>query len=180
MIEPVSETSPAVSGVVLLCYDGSGDAAGAIVKAGELLGPRAGVVLTVWEPVRLWEPWDPATIISAPLAQLAAHELDLDEVIAGIAADKATEGAALARTAGFDATTRVAKGNIWPVICKTADELDAEPIVIGSRGLGRAGAALLGSVSAAVIAHTRRAVLVGHERPEDARAHGQRRRGEVS
>ena len=62
-------------------------------------------------------------------------------------------------------SARVAKGNIWPVICKTADELNAEPIVIGSRGLGRAGAALLGSVSAAVIAHTQRTVLVGHARP---------------
>jgi nucleotide-binding universal stress UspA family protein len=160
----VSEASPAAPGVVLLCHDGSPDAAAAIARAGEVLSARDGVVLSVWEPVRLWEPWDPATIISAPLARLAAHELDLDEVIAGIAADKATEGAALARAAGFDVTTRVAEGKAWQVICEIADELDAEPIVIGSRGLGRASAALLGSVSAAVIAHTRRTVLVGHER----------------
>ncbi len=37
---------------VLLCFDGSDDAATAIAKAGELLGPRAAVVLTVWEPRR--------------------------------------------------------------------------------------------------------------------------------
>jgi hypothetical protein len=38
---------------VLLCFDGSNDAATAIAKAGELLGPRLAVVLTVWEPVAL-------------------------------------------------------------------------------------------------------------------------------
>ena len=39
--------------------------------------------------------------------------------------------------------------------------LDAEPIVIGSRGLGRARSALLGSVSGAVVAHAGRAVVIG-------------------
>ena len=161
MSEPSSTLTAAA---LLLCYDGSQDAATAIAKAGELLGARRAVVLTVWEPVRMWEPWDPATIISAPLAKLAAHELDLDEILAGLSEDKAREGAALARVAGFQPSTRVAKGKPWQVICQIADELDAEPIVVGSRGLGRASAALLGSVSAAVIAHTGHTVLVGHRR----------------
>ncbi len=51
---------------VLLCFDGSNDAAAAIGKAGELLGPRTAVVLTVWEPVALRAPYDPATILTAP------------------------------------------------------------------------------------------------------------------
>lgn len=37
----------------LLCFDGSQDAEAAISKAGELLGPRPAVVLTVWEPLRV-------------------------------------------------------------------------------------------------------------------------------
>ncbi len=145
----------------MLCFDGSGDAAAAIAKAGELLGPRPAVVLTVWEPVRVWEPSDPATIISAPLDRLLGEELDLDGTVAELARDKAEHGAALARAAGFEATARVARGKTWEAICRAADELDAKPIVIGSRGLGRAQSALLGSVSAAVIAHARRTVLVG-------------------
>ncbi len=60
---------------VLLCFDGSNDAATAIAKAGELLGPRTAVVLTVWEPVALWELYDPATILTAPLSKLASKEL---------------------------------------------------------------------------------------------------------
>jgi nucleotide-binding universal stress UspA family protein len=159
--QPVSE-GPADSKppTALLCFDGSGDAAAAIAKAGELLGPRPAVVLSVWEPVRVWEPWDPATIISAPLDRLLGKELDLDQIVAELARDKAERGA-LARAAGFEATARVARGKTWEAICRAADELDAEPIVIGSRGLGRAQSALLGSVSAAVIAHAKRVVLVG-------------------
>ncbi len=145
----------------LLCFDGSDDAAAAIAKAGELLAPRSAIVLTVWEPVRVWEPWDPATIVSAPLARLIAKALDLDLTIADVARDKAEHGAELARASGFDATARVERGKAWEAICEVADELDAEPIVIGSRGLGRAQSALLGSVSAAVIAHAKRVVVVG-------------------
>ena len=162
MIAPVSERSadpkPATA---LLCFDGSDDAAAAISKAGELLGPRPAIVLSVWEPVRVWEPWDPVTIVSAQLGRLVAKEVDLDRIVADLARDKAEHAVALARAAGFDATARVAGGKAWVAICEVADELDAEPIVIGSRGLGRAQSALLGSVSCAVIAHARRAVLVG-------------------
>lgn len=143
-----------------MCFDGSDGAAAAIATAGELLGARPAVVLTVWEPVRVWEPWDPATILSAPLERLIAQAAGLDQISADIARDKAEHGAALARSAGFDATARVARGKAWEAICEVADELNAEPIVIGSRGLGQAQSVLLGSVSHAVVAHARRAVLV--------------------
>jgi nucleotide-binding universal stress UspA family protein len=161
IIEQVPARSSDFGRPALLCFDGSDDAAAAIAKAGELLGPRAAVVLSVWEPVRVWEPWDPATIVSAPLGRLLANELDLDRIAADVARDKAEHGTELARAAGFDASARVARGKAREAICEVADELDAEPIVIGSRGLGRAQSALLGSVSSAVIAHAKRPVLVG-------------------
>src|SRR6266436_7696794 len=87
---------------VLLCFDGSNDAATAIAKAGVLLGPRTAVVLTVWEPVALWEPYDPATILTAPLSKLASKELGLDEIASQVARDTSDRGLALARTAGFE------------------------------------------------------------------------------
>ena len=158
----VSErSSDSTAPPVLLCFDGSDDAAAAIAKAGEFLAPRSAVVLTVWEPVRLWEPWDPLTIVSAPLGRLIAKELDLDQLVADVAHDKAAHGTELATAAGFNATARIARGKAWETICEVAEELGAEPIVIGSRGLGRAQSALLGSVSAAVIVHAKRTVLVG-------------------
>ena len=44
--------------------------------------PRRAVVLTVWEPVATWEPYDPATILSAPVSKLLSKELGIDEIAA--------------------------------------------------------------------------------------------------
>jgi len=73
---------------VLLCFDGSDDAATAITQAAELLAPRRAVVLTVWEPVATWEPYDPATILSAPLSKLVSRALGVDEIAAELAEEK--------------------------------------------------------------------------------------------
>jgi nucleotide-binding universal stress UspA family protein len=145
---------------VLLCFDGSDDAATAIAKAGELLGPRAAVVLTVWEPVALWAPYDPATMLTAGVSKLASKELGLDEIASQIARETSDQGVALARAAGFEVRGSVAEGKSWRAICDEADNLDAEPIVVGARGLSRVQSALLGSVSSAVVVHAHRPVLV--------------------
>ncbi|MGH2877071.1 MAG: universal stress protein [Solirubrobacteraceae bacterium] len=154
---------------VLLCYDGSDNAAAAIARAGEVLGPRGAVVLTAWEPVAVWEPSDPATILSAPLSRLAADALGLDEIVRGLARERAEQGVGLAREAGFTARPRVTEGKSWRVICDVADELDAELIVVGARGLSRVRSALLGSVSSAVVVHARQPVLVvsAHVSPDE-------------
>jgi hypothetical protein len=49
----------------LLYLDGSADAVAAIVVAGELLDSRSAAVVTVWEPVAIWAPYDPATALTA-------------------------------------------------------------------------------------------------------------------
>jgi nucleotide-binding universal stress UspA family protein len=143
---------------VLLCFDGSNDAATAIAKAGELLGPRAAVVLTVWEPVALWAPYDPATMLTAAVSKLASKELGLDEIASQVARETSDRGVALARTAGFEVRGSIAEGKSWRAICDEADKLDAE--LIGARGLSRVQSALLGSVSSAVVVHAHRPVLV--------------------
>jgi nucleotide-binding universal stress UspA family protein len=145
---------------VLLCFDGSGAAAAAIAKAGELMGPRTAVALTVWEPVAVWEPYDPATILNAPLSKLASKRLGLDVIADELAHEKADHGVAVARLAGFDAQGRVESGKAWRAICDVAEELGAEAIVVGARGLSRVQSALLGSVSSAVLVHAHRPVLV--------------------
>jgi nucleotide-binding universal stress UspA family protein len=145
---------------VLICFDGSDDAATAIVKAGEVIVAREAVVLTVWEPVTSWAHYDPATILSAPLSRLASNSLELDEIARDVAREQAERGRELANQAGFQAEVRLEDGKPWQVICKVAAELQAQPIVIGARGLGRMESALLGSVSTAVVHHTKRPVLV--------------------
>jgi nucleotide-binding universal stress UspA family protein len=145
---------------VLLCFDGSEDAIAAIAKAGEMLAPRSAVVLTVWEPVRSWEPYDPATIVGAPLSRLASSALGLDEAVRDLAHERMERGIELARQAGFQAEGRSEEGKPWRMICQIAGALGAEPIVVGARGLGRVESALLGSVSSAVLFHAKRPVLV--------------------
>ena len=167
-----AEQLPHRSAPALLCFDGSEGAAAAIHTAGPLLGPRPAVVLSVWEPLRVWEPWDPVTFVSGPLERLIATRSELDEIVADLAREKAEQGVALARAAGFDAQARVAGGRVWEKICEVAEELDVAVIVVGSRGLGRAGSAVLGSVSTAVIAHARRAVLVGPAHPRSQPGRG--------
>ena len=59
---------------------------------------------------------------------------------------------------------RVAEGRAATAILSTADELDVDLIVLGSRGRGPIRSMLLGSVSAEVISQSRRSVLVARGR----------------
>lgn len=158
MSDEISITDSAA--LVLLCFDGSPDSAAAIATAGQTLSPRSAVVLTVWEPVALWEPYDPATILSAPMEKLAANALGLDEITEELAQEKVARGVELASEAGFRVEGRVARGKAWRTICEVAGELKPEVIVLGARGLGRVGGILLGSVSSAVAMHSERPVLI--------------------
>jgi nucleotide-binding universal stress UspA family protein len=149
------------SDLVLLCYDGSDDAAAAIASAATLLRSRHAIVLTAWEEASSWEPFDPATILGAGVSKLAAEATGIDEIVADIAKDKLAKGVELARAAGFaEATGRIGCGRAWRVICDVAEQLDAGTIVLGARGQSRLESVLVGSVCSAVIAHTGRPVLV--------------------
>jgi nucleotide-binding universal stress UspA family protein len=147
---------------ILLCFDGSDDAANAIDSAGRLLGGQPAVVITVCEPVKLWSPADPATILEAPVGKLLSKRLDLPAIGDEVAQDDMKRGVQLARDAGFQAQGRVAHGKPWRAICEVGDEIDAALIVLGARGLTRLQSALLGSVSAGVSTHARRPVLIVH------------------
>ena len=61
---------------------------------------------------------------------------------------------------GWNVERRAVMGRPASVIAATADEIDADLIVLGSRGRGTIGSMLLGSVSAEVAAEARQSVLV--------------------
>ena len=145
---------------VLLCFDGSEGSAHAITQAGRLLAGRRAVVLTVWEPLATWEPYDPVTILSSPVSKAAARALDLAAIAQEVAEDRMSEGVSLAGRAGFSAEGRAEQGKPWRAICDVAAEEDAETIVMGARGLSRVQSMLLGSVSLAVLVHAHRPVLI--------------------
>ena len=156
--------APALSSApVLFAYDGSELARLAIEHAGALMTGRRAVVLHVHEPI---------TVVLAPVGgalPVDASELAYeDERATQRAADRAEavadEGARLARAAGFDATAQstIARGTagIAGAIVDKATAIGASVIVVGSHGRSAIGAALLGSVSTAVLHRARVPVLV--------------------
>ena len=74
--------------------------------------------------------------------------------------------------------TAARDGSIAGAILDVADELDAEAIVLGSRGLTGVKSLLLGSVSHAVLQHADRPVMVVPS-PEVIEARAQHRRRET-
>jgi nucleotide-binding universal stress UspA family protein len=95
------------------------------------------------------------------------NEGEIDEHEAAAAQKIAEEGAAGARERGYNAEARIAEAteSVAKAIDDIAEELDAGLIVCGQRGRGAIGSALLGSVSHALAAHTRRPVLIAPQHP---------------
>ncbi|MGH3132298.1 MAG: universal stress protein [Gaiellaceae bacterium] len=67
---------------------------------------------------------------------------------------------AVAEREGVPATSKLLRGEPVGEIVPYADSIDADLIVVGSRGHGAIASALLGSVSRGVLAHSRRPVLI--------------------
>jgi len=132
-----------------------------MAAAAELVAPAPAVVLTVCQP---------AAVLLARAGGFGGGYLsDEERVDAGqaqLASNAAEEGVERARAHGYDARSRVEEAieGAGRRIIEIADELDAQLIVCGRRGLGAVASALLGSVSHVVLAHAGRPVLIAPER----------------
>ncbi len=147
---------------VLFCFDGSDGSRTALGAAIEWIKPAAdAVVLTVWTPAAVQLARAGSFVVAIP------NEGEVDEEEAEFARRIAEEGAAGARTRGFNAVARVAQSDqsVAKTIDEVAEEVDAGLIVCGQRGRGTIGSALLGSVSHALAAHTTRPVLIAPQHP---------------
>ena len=126
-----------------------------------LPGALGAVVLVVWTPAAVQLARAGSFVVAVP------NEGEIDEEQATIARQIAEEGAAGARGRGYNASARIAQANesVARTIDEVAEEIDAGLIVCGQRGRGAIGSALLGSVSHALAAHTRRPVLIAPQHP---------------
>jgi nucleotide-binding universal stress UspA family protein len=145
--------------MIVLCYDGSPTAKHAIASAHALVGQAPALVLHVWQPPAAYfgpEPFGGVEMWSG--AQVA--EL---EAVATERANRTVEyGVELARASGFTVDGRLERsaGSVWRTILDAADEVDAQLVVAGARGLSPVQSLLLGSVSTALVHHSSRPILI--------------------
>jgi nucleotide-binding universal stress UspA family protein len=145
--------------LVVIAYDGSEGARDAVRRAAETVSQRTALVVYAYPR---------AEEMSAGLGVPVTMPTSAVETVRRRAAEIADKGAELARTSGFsaEAVTVEAKGGVADALLALARERDAAAIVVGSRGLGGATSALLGSVSSKLIHDgDRPIVVVPHSRP---------------
>ena len=99
----------------------------------------------------------PATIVHViPIGELrtgpAFERPEQDEVL--------REAAAAARRAGVEPDLKLLSGDIAHEIAWLAEKLEADMVLVGSRGRGAVHGALLGSVSRSVLAECTRPVVI--------------------
>lgn len=79
------------------------------------------------------------------------------------------EAAELLREAGARGETVAVEGHAVDAILDVADDVDADLIVVGSRGLSHAKRLFMGSVSTRLAHHTGRSILIMHAGEQGAR-----------
>ena len=164
--------------MILICYDGSDDSRAAVASAAALFGEQPATVLTVWEPF--------VEVIARTIAGFGTVPAfpdaeRLDEASRQLADRRASEGSELARKGGLRAQARTCAQatTTGRAILAVADEVGADAIVMGSRGLTGVKSLLLGSVSHEVIQHADRTVVVVPS-PEVASSRSRERRAGAS
>jgi nucleotide-binding universal stress UspA family protein len=157
---------------ILVAYDGSPAARHAIEEAAALLGPRPALIATIWEPGLAFAAVAPPTGIDMPIGTMSVETaLEVDELERDHARRVAGEGAALARSHGFDAEPIAVPDqvNVTETLVEIARERDVAAVVVGTRGLTGLRSRLMGSTSQGLVRHSSRPVLVVHREEQGAK-----------
>ena len=153
---------------LLAAFDGSEAAEAALTTAGALFGDASGEVLTVFDPPMGYEQVQRFSFgFDAHTLQRGVETLRREAEDA--ARETAERGAAAAAAVGLILEPKTAPADLgaWRAILSTADEVDADVIVCGSRGQGGVARSLVGSTSSGVLHHASRPVLVVPQMPAD-------------
>jgi nucleotide-binding universal stress UspA family protein len=142
---------------ILVATDGSQSGTAAVEEAIRLAA-RLGVGLTF---VSVFRP--PSRILGDPFYERSVRE-GLRETHAAV-----EEALDLAAASGVPADGEIIEGDAADEIVALADNRDSSFIVVGSRGHGPLVGALLGSVSAGVVQHARRPIVIVNSGPPAAK-----------
>ena len=150
-----------LDGPVVAAYDGSEGAKRAIAAAGRLLSGRATVVVHAWEAV-FHRSLAARALAAGPLDEIGEIVAELHLALADRAAATTEEGVAVARAAGLEAVGDSVESDdgAWRAVAAAARAHGASVIAVGTRGLGAARSALLGSVSSGLVHNAELPVLV--------------------
>lgn len=144
---------------IMIAVDGSSESLQAVREALKLMarGLRTEIAL-----VNVQEP--------ASLLELATRDPDAIAAAAVEAGENLmSEAAALLDAEGVGYSMEVVLGEPGSMLVDMAEELDADMVIMGARGMGALKSVIVGSVSKAVITHCHRPVLVVRV-PEDEEA----------
>lgn len=160
MLASVTDAASSDDRPVLVAYDGSDEAVAALRTAVTLFPLRTLIVVSVWEPGLARAMASLSGVAPGPPSSEMIG--DINRIERGLAAEAADAGAALARELGATAEPIAITDNedVAAAIASEADRHDVCAISVGSRGLGRVKAPLLGSTSQALLRHTRHPVVV--------------------
>lgn len=151
----IAHKAPSGSGQVLVAIDGSAESLAAMNLATRLLDPRRctmTVATSVVIPMMVMPIYAPGPIVPYPSQS--------SDVAFKQAWELVEQAAEEIRREGFTATAAVLEGSPVPQLLKEAENLAADLVVLGSRGLGAVRRSVLGSVSDQVVRHVP-AALVG-------------------
>jgi nucleotide-binding universal stress UspA family protein len=155
---------------ILFAYDGSESAQAALRAAASIVDAQEtnAIVISVWEPLLV----DVVRASKFGPVGMPTNTAELDERAEAAARHVAELGAQLVGELGFHTRSLAIADNsdVAGAIVAAADDVDADLIVLGARGLTGVRA-YLGSVSNHVLQHARRPLLVippkGAGRPEE-------------
>lgn len=154
---------------VLIAFDGSDEARGAVDYAGRFLSTKNAYILTVWEPIHR------QAARTAGMSGMMQHDWSAvtdgtDDPAYSDAVAICREGVALAENHGFATEPFLVESAtaIWSAIVDASRELDVSIIVTGSRGLSGWRSLLQSSVSDSLVKHAGRPVLIVPAVDDDA------------
>jgi len=146
-------------GPIVIAYDGSEEAKSAVDVGGQLLKVREVVVHTVWTSHGAVAS---AAVAGATVGVVTKAAEEVDRATRKRARRTVHEGVRLAAAHGLAARAEVsrAEGSVARTLVDVVDAHRASAVIVGSRGRGAVGAALLGSVSRALVHRVPAPVLV--------------------